>query len=234
MGFSSYVASHQFDLKQPATADDQRLTSESKGGSPGQASVSDSDEEPQGMTDEDLEEVLESAATPGYGAENESHNGAVNVEESIEIDDPGVLPAAEAPQSPAFESGSHNTVTYYSQPKETPTDSDFGPSQLTPRVAAKTLLWVKTSECCYAKRAHLRSCMTPLQFVDTILGLWGIQGDLNALRSVTYKVESAPWPVLMSDDIVSGHDDIIGEIGAWWERSSKGDDRCMVAINITL
>lgn len=196
--------------------------------------MSDSDEEPQEMTDDDLEEGLESAATLGDDPETGSQDQAIKVEKSIETDDSAVLPTIEEPQSPAFGSGSHNTVTYYSPPMETTTDSDFGPSQLTPRMAAKTLLWVKTSECCYAKRTHLRSCMTPLQFVDTILGLWDIQGDLNALRSVTYKVESAPWPVLMSDDIVSGHDDMMGEIGAWWERSSKGDDRCMVAINITL
>lgn len=209
------------------------MKSESIRDSPRQSSV-DSDEGPQDLIDDDLEESPEGATTPGYDLETGSQTGAMGVQESIETDDPGVLPATYTPLSPAFGSTSRQTIAYYSPPTCTRAGGEFGPSGLTPRMAARTLLWVKTSECCYAKRAYLGACMNPMQFVDTILGLWDIQGDLNALRSVTYKVDGAPWPVLMSDDIVSGHEDMMGEIGAWWERSGKGDDRCMVAICITL
>ena len=76
--------------------------------------------------------------------------------------------------------------------------------------------------------------MTPMQFVDTMVGLWDIRGDLNVLRTVTYNVEGTLWPMLMSENIVHGHEMMMGEIGAWWERFGVGDDGCMMAISITL
>lgn len=210
------------------------MNSESNERTPGQASVTDSEEEHQGMIDDNIKDELEGAATPGYNPETRSQNGVINVVESIETDDPGLRPEAGAPQSPPFGTPSHQNTIYCSPPTRTRAGGDFGPSQLTPQMAAKTLLWVKTSKCRYAKGADLRSCMTPVQFVDTIMGLWDIRGDLNVLGTVTYKMEGAPWPVLMSENIVRGHEIMMGEIGAWWDRSGEGDDRCMVAISITL
>lgn len=228
----------QINLKKHETRSTRRINSQQKDATPRRASSTDSDEDPQETTNNDLQQGQTRAATPWNDPETGELGHAIKVEETIvetiETDDPGVLAEAETPQSPPFGTPSRQNAVYYSPPAEARVAGDFGPSQLTPRMAAKTLLWVKSSECGYAKRAYLGSCMTPMQFVDTIMGLWDIQGDLTALRTVTYKVEGAPWPVLMSDDIVGGHETMMGEIGAWWERSGKGDDRCMVAVSITL
>ncbi len=108
----------------------------------------------------------------------------------------------------------------------------FGARHLTARMIDRTMLWINTSEHSYAKKTYLSTSMTPETFLETIAELWNLGDSIYKIETVTYKLEWAPWPVLMSDNYVRGHEAMMGEIEAWWERFGKGDDRCMVAISI--
>ena len=104
---------------------------ESNEGPPGQAGVAGI-EGSKGLIVKNLEDDLEGVVTTGYGPESGSQSGSqsgfMNVLESIETDDPSVLPEAEARPSPAFGTPSHQNTVYCSPPTETSAGGLFKPS----------------------------------------------------------------------------------------------------------